>query len=329
MKIIALEEHVVPRHISEEWVRTADRQDSSVAYSPQHLTMRLEDLDAIRLAEMADCGIDKQVLSLPAPALQNFETGDAIRLAREFNDGMAAAVARRPDKFEAFASLPMPSPDDAAAELERCVRELGLQGALLCGRTGERHMDDRAFDPVYGAAERLNAPLYIHPQMPPASVINAYYDGFEPVAGFMLATAAIGWHYEAGLEFLRMVMGGVFDRFPKLQVMLGHWGEVVLFYLDRIALLDKANLKLDRPIKEYFQQNAYYTPSGIFTQQYLDWAITTVGVDRIIFSQDYPYQMSGGGGARAFLEQAVISQEDKERIAHRNWEDLTSRIVRS
>lgn len=329
MKIIALEEHVVPRQVSEEWVRTADRQDPSVAYTPQHLAKRLEDLGDLRLSEMDDAGIDVQVLSLPPPAFQNFEPDDAIALSRDFNDVMAATVASRPDRFEAFASLPMPDPEAAAAELDRAVRKLGLQGALLCGRTGDLHMDDRVFDPVYAAAERLGTPLYIHPQMPPPSVMDAYYKGFEPVAGFVLATAAVGWHYEAGLEFLRMVMGGVFDRFPRLQVMLGHWGEVVLFYVDRIALLDKANLKLERPIKVYFQQNAYYTPSGIFTQDYLNWTIATVGVGRIIFSQDYPYQMSGGGVARGFLEKASISQDDKERIAHRNWEDLTSRIVRS
>ncbi|AXB78811.1 amidohydrolase family protein [Novosphingobium sp. P6W] len=328
MKIIALEEHVVPRPISEAWIRTAERQDRSVGYSHKHLTSRLEDLDHLRLSEMADCGIDMQVLSLPGPAFQNFEPNEAIALAREFNDSLASTVARRPDKFEAFASLPMPSPEDAASELERAVQRLGMQGALLCGRTGRRHMDDRSFDPVYATAERLRAPLYIHPQMPPADVMDAYYTGFEPVAEFMLATAGIGWHYEAGLEFLRMIMGGVFDRFPNLQVMLGHWGEVVLFYLDRIALLDKAGLKLERPLREYFQQNAYYTPSGIFSQKYLQWTIAEVGVERIIFSQDYPYQMSASGRARAFLEEAVISQHDKEGIAHRNWENLTRRIIR-
>lgn len=329
MKIVALEEHVVPRQISEAWVRTADRQDISVAYSPQHLTMRLESLGDLRLSEMADSGVDVQVLSLPGPALQNFEPAEAIALAADFNNAMAQTVAQRPDKFEAFATLPTPAPEAAARELERAVMQLGMQGALLCGRVGDRHMDDRAFDPLYAAAENLRAPLYIHPQMPHPAVMDAYYKGFNPVADFMLATAGIGWHYEAGLEFLRMIMGGVFDRFPKLQVILGHWGEVVLFYLDRIAILDKANLKLERPIKSYFQDNAYYTPSGIFTQTYLDWAIGIVGVDRIIFSQDYPYQFAGGGRARAFLEEAKISQVDKEKIAFRNWEALTSQIRRS
>ena len=329
MKIIALEEHVVPRSISQAWVRTANRQDISVAYSPKHMTQRLEDLDALRLSEMDDSGVDVQVLSLPAPALQNFEAAEAVALAREFNDAMSAAIVRRPDRYEAFATLPMPAPEAAAQELERAVVRLGMQGALLCGRMGDVHMDDRRFDPVYAAAERLGAPLYLHPQMPHPTVMKAYYEGFNPVADFMLATAGIGWHYEAGLEFLRMIMGGVFDRHPKLQIILGHWGEVVLFYLERIALLNNANLHLQRPIQAYFKENAYYTPSGIFTQAYLDWTIAAVGVDRILFSQDYPYQFAGGGGARAFLEHAAIGDADKQKIAHRNWETLTAGIRRS
>ncbi len=185
------------------------------------------------------------------------------------------------------------------------------------------------FDPVYAAAERLGAPLYIHPQMPPPSVMDAYYKGFEPVAGFMLATAAVGWHYEAGLEFLRMVMGGVFDRFPRLQVMLGHWGEVVLFYVDRIAVLDKANLEAQAA-----GQGVLPTERLLYAERHLLAGLSELDdrdsrcrADHLLAGLSLPDVRRRR--ARAFLEMASISQDDRARIAHRNWEDLTSRIVRS
>ncbi|RYD62600.1 MAG: amidohydrolase, partial [Sphingomonadales bacterium] len=136
---------------------------------------------------------------------------------------------------------------------------------------------------------------------------------------------AIGWHYDTGIQLLRMVMSGVFDRHPTLQVIVGHWGEVVLFYLDRLEQLDRGNLKLKRPLRDYFRENVHYTPSGIFSQTYLRWAIDVVGVDRLLFSQDYPYQHASGGGARAFLEQAPISDAERCQIAHGNWQSLICR----
>jgi len=324
MKIIALEEHVVPRIISDAWASTADRQDISVTFNRHGYTERLEDLGAGRLAAMDDSGVDVQVLSLPAPAMQNFDASDAIPLSADFNDLIAAAIRRHPDRFQGFATLPTPDPEAAARELVRAVCELGLKGALLCGRRGEMNMDHRDFDPIYAAAEQLGVPLYIHPQMPHPAVTAAYYSGFNPTADLMFGMAAIGWHYETGVQLIRMVMAGVFDRYPKLQVILGHWGEVVLFYLDRIAMLDHAALALQRPFRDYFRTNVYYTPSGIFSPSYLAWTIDVVGVDRLMFSQDYPYQFSPNGGARAFLETSNLSDADKARIAYGNWEALTN-----
>lgn len=326
MKIIALEEHVVPRRISEAWADTADRQDVSVTFNRYGYTAKLEDVGDGRLAAMNDSGIDVQVLSLPAPGLQNFRPSEAVPLAADVNDMIAATVRSHPDRFEGFAALPVPDPAAAARELERAVRTLGLKGALLNGRVGDRNMDDHGFDPIYEAAAALGVPLYLHPQMPSQPVRDAYYSGFGQQADIMFAMGAIGWHYELGIQLVRMIMAGVFDRHPELQVIVGHWGEVVLFYLDRMELIDKVGLGLERPLKAYFRENVHYTPSGIFSHDYLAWAISTVGIDRIMFSQDYPYQHAGSGGARKFLESAAIADEDKVKIAHGNWERLTGRI---
>lgn len=326
MKIIALEEHFVPRQVREAWEATAAIQDFTVSMNGNQYVRQLEDLEEIRIQAMDDAGIDVQVLSLPSPGVQNFKPADSIAVARDFNDILTGAIANRPDRFDGFATLPVPSPIAAAKELQRAVQDLGLKGALLNGRVHERNMDHCDFNPIYEAAEALHVPLYIHPQLPPSGVRDAYYAGVGPVADIMLSMGAIGWHYETGIQLLRMVLTGVFDRYPRLQVIVGHWGEVVLFYLDRIAQLNHAGLKLERPIADYFKQNVYYTPSGIFSQQYFSRTIEIVGVERMMFSQDWPYQSCGEKGAQTFLAQASISEAEKEAIAHGNWERLVSGI---
>lgn len=327
MKIIGLEEHFVPKQVREAWLATASVQDFTVNMNGDQFAGQLEDLGETRIRAMDEAGIDVQVLSLPSPGVQNFKPSDAIAVAKNFNDILKDVISKRPDRFDGFATLPAPAPEEAAEELQRAVQDLGLKGALLNGRVHDRNMDHLDFDPIYQTAERLNAPLYIHPQLPPDAVRKAYYTGISDIADIMLSMGAIGWHYETGIQLLRMVLNGVFDRYPNLQVIVGHWGEVILFYLDRIGQLNHAGLKLDRPIADYFRENVYYTPSGIFSQTYLSRTIEIVGVDRLMFSQDWPYQKSVEKGARNFIENAMLSGEEKNAIAHGNWENLVSRIV--
>jgi predicted TIM-barrel fold metal-dependent hydrolase len=138
------------------------------------------------------------------------------------------------------------------------------------------------------------------------------------------SSAGLGWHYEAGLQFVRLVLAGVFDRFPGLQVILGHWGEVVLFYLERMVGFDRA-AKLKRPFADYARQNLYVTASGMFSETYLEWCVEIVGIDRILFSTDYPYQYRPGRDARRFLERTPLDAAGKAKLAHANWERLTGR----
>lgn len=327
MKIVAVEEHFVTREVRDAWSQLdlIDQDDSLTMFSSGEVETRLEDLSAARLLHMDESGVDVQVISLTTPGVQNLDSGNAVSIAQQANNLIAQTVRSHPDRFQGFATLPTSSPIQAAHELERVVCQLELKGAMLCGRTRERNLNHPDFAPIYETAAALRVPLYIHPQIPVKAVRDAYYSGFNPELNLHLATGGLGWHIETGIQALRLILTGVFDRLPNLQIILGHWGEVILFYLERIDVLSKAAQHLERPIIDYFRQNVYVSPSGVFSQRYLSWAIDVLGIDRILFSTDYPYQFVPEGGARRFLEAAAISQADKEKIAYRNWEQLVAR----
>lgn len=329
MKLIALEEHFDTAGVRAAWSRLdAENADDSLKLFDNNskVQARLEDLSEDRIRQMDDSGVDVQVLSLTTPATQNLEATDAVALAREANDLVAATIKRHPDRFQGFATLPTPVPDQAAYELQCAVNDLGFKGAMLCGRTRDRNLDHPDFAPIFEAAAELRVPLYIHPQIPQRSIREAYYSGFDNQLDLFFATGGLGWHYETGVQFIRLILAGIFDRHPDLQIILGHWGEVVLFYLERLEILAQARPRSNRSITSYAQNNLYITPSGIFSHTYLRQVIETIGIERVLFSTDYPYQFAGQGGARAFLEMAELEREEKELIAHGNWERLSNRV---
>jgi len=320
MKIIAIEEHVLPEEVKQAWSTTPGADDGTLGLNPGVIGGRLADLGEQRLALMNETGIDVQVLSLTTPGLNNL--GDhAIDLARRVNDLLAETVAHNPSRVQALAVSPSPQPTAAADELRRAVRDLGAKGAILYGRVGDRNLDHSMFEPTFACAAELGVPLLIHPQIPAASVRDAYYGGFSAPVDLAFSTFGLGWHYEAGIQFVRMVLGGVFDRNPELQVILGHWGELVIFYLERLVMLDRVS-GLKRPFIEYIRNNLYLTASGMFSPAYLQQAIDAVGTDRILFSTDFPYQYRPGGDARRFVEGLTLDDADKRKFAHRNWDDL-------
>jgi hypothetical protein len=327
MKIIAIEEHFATKEVRDAWASLApDDQDGGQQLHLVHLgdiEDRLDNLADARIELMDESGVDVQVLSLTTPALHGLEPGHrVVELAQRTNDLIAATVAGRPDRFQGFATLPTPSPREAARELDRSVRELGLKGALLCGRTREKNLDHPDFLPIFETASHLRVPLFIHPQIPQRAVRETYYSGFDPQVDLAFATFGLGWHYESGIQMLRLILAGVFDRLPKLQIILGHWGEVVLFYTERLNALNRV-ASLERPILEYMRQNLYVTPSGMFSQSYLQRTLEIVGPERILFSTDFPYQYRPGGGPRMFLENANLNSEEKDNFAHGNWNRLT------
>lgn len=330
MRIVALEEHFVTEEVARAGaaVEPRWRDDSAGFLKPGgDMAMRLHDLSDERVRLMDASGVDVQVLSLTTPGVQTLGAGQACDLARRTNDLIAETVAGRPDRFQGFATLPTPAPPAAARELERAVEELGLRGAMVFGRTRDRNADASEFTPIYEAAASLGVPLYLHPQMPDRPVRASYYSGLGDELDFLFSMGGLGWHYETGVQLLRLMLSGTFDRFPDLQVITGHWGEAILFYLERVAVLQPA-AKLRRPIVEYFRHNVSVTPSGILSQRYLRWAVEVLGVERILFSTDYPYVYARDGGVRAFLDEADLSQDDREKVAHGNWDRLCGQAKR-
>jgi uncharacterized protein len=320
MKIIALEEHFQTAAINQALEKMMPHSGGALgkfnASTPQ-----LEDLGDDRLQQMDAMGIDVQVLSYSTPGVQTLPASEAVPLARDANDQLAASVKAHPDRFAGFATLPTPDPEAAAVELTRAVQTLGFKGAMINGRTGERFLDDPSFRPILEAAVALDVPIYLHPTVPSKAVQDAYYAGLEPALSAVFATAGWGWHLETGIHALRMILAGVFDRYPSLQLILGHWGEMIPFYLARAdAMMSPVATHLQRPVADYFLNQTYATPSGMFTLPPFLLTLQIMGADRIMYSVDYPYV--AGDQARPFLENAPISPADKEKIAHGNAEKL-------
>jgi predicted TIM-barrel fold metal-dependent hydrolase len=322
MRTIALEEHFLAKGFREVLQSHAS---SLAGVSNPMMTaerqIKLADLDTLRLQDMDMAGIDLQVISDVGSNIVSRPGDEGVQLAREANDQLAAAIAAHPDRFAGFASLPMMEPEAAADELERAVRLLGLKGAMLFGTTNGRFLDDPAFLPVLERAAALSVPIYLHPAEPPASVREAYYTGLDPAVGIGLATFGWGWHSEVGMHALRLILAGVFDRLPTLQIIIGHMGEMIPFMLARINdMLAPLAKQLQHAVPEYFLHHFHITTSGFFTDPPLLLAMQVMGADRILFSVDYPFSTNEQG--RAFLDQAAISPADKEKISHLNAERL-------
>ena len=281
---------------------------------------QLSDVGEKRLAEMDAAGIDMQLLSLQYPGTEQLEPAEAIAVARAANDFLAAAVKQHPTRFAGLAALPTGAPDKAAAELQDRVRA-GFKGAIINGHNRGRYLDDKFYWPILESAEALEAPIYLHPTRPPQAVIEASYGGLAPEVSWMLSGPGWGWHIETAVHVIRLIVGGVFDRFPKLQIVVGHLGEGLPFMLPRLDInMAPALTKLKRSFGDYLRANVHYTFGGFFfPATFLD-LLLEVGVERIMFSVDHPYGSMTRG--RAFLEQLPVSAADRERIAHGNAERL-------
>ena len=329
MKTIGTEEHFVTTEVVTAWSRLGSpaREDSPAGAPPGELGERLREVGERRIAAMDEAGLDVQVISLTSPGLLNLPPDEATILQAKTNDRIAELVSAHPERFQGFATLATPAPAAAAQELERAVCDLGLNGALLFGRTGERNLDHPGNWPIFEAAASLRAPLYIHPQFPQRPVRAALYAGFDDALDNGFASYGIGWHYESGVQFLRLALAGVFERFPDLQVLLGHWGEVVLFFLDRADGL-AVQAKLPQRFSEYARRNAYVTAGGVYSERYLRWAVEVVGVDRVLFATDYPYRPGPDGGVEHFLQASGLDRSAQELIAAGNWEALVAGIRR-
>jgi predicted TIM-barrel fold metal-dependent hydrolase len=290
----------------------------------QRVDEQLRDLGRQRLADMDANGIDLQVISHAPPGPQALGGVEALARAREANDLLADAVRAYQGRFAGFASLPTADPQAAADELERATGELGLAGALVHSTLGSNgaFLDEPGFEPLLERFERLDRPLYLHPGPPPAALHEALYRGLPPPVAARLATNSWGWHAEAGLHVLRMIATGVFDRHPALRMIVGHCGEMLPFMLARIdAMLRPETLDtMALAPSEYFGRNIWVTTSGMFSIPPVMCAVQVLGVDRVLFSVDYPFGSNAAG--RALLDALPLGPADKAKIAGGNAERL-------
>ncbi len=326
MRLIALEEHFLTRSFLEgpaiSLKDEAQSSDAGVASRYTRIVDQLLNLDNGRISEMDAAGVDIQVLSVHSPGVEQLGPAEAVTLSRDINDQLAEAVKRHPTRFIGLAALPTIVPDAAVSELNRMVQAHGFKGAVINGHIRGRYLDNQFFWPILECAADLRVPIYLHPAPPPQPVIETYYTGnFSPEVSWQLATPAWGWHIETAIHVLRLILSGAFDRYPNLQLVIGHLGEALPFMLPRLNItLPREVTKLERSIGEYLRQNVHYTISGFnFTATFLD-LLLQVGIDRIMFSADYPW--GSMQEARNFLEQLPISPPDKMRIAHSNAEHL-------
>jgi predicted TIM-barrel fold metal-dependent hydrolase len=321
MRTITLEEHFVSPGFVAGPGKDFTEQLRNRGPRGVRIYEQLHEVGDKRIAEMDAAGIDMQVLSLNSPGVEQAEVAEQISSAVESNDFVAEVVKKNPKRFAAFASLATAAPDKAAEELDRRVRQQGFKGTLINGHTRGRYLDDKFFSPILERAEALNVPIYLHPTVPPKAVVEASFGGFSPPVTAMFASAAWGWHIETAVHLIRMILGGVFDRYPKLQVVVGHLGEGIPFMLPRLHKnLPKELTKLDRPLGAYLRQNVHYTFGGFnFAATFLN-LLLEVGVERIMFSVDHPY--GSMAEAREFLQHLPVSEADRERIAHGNAEKL-------
>ena len=317
MTLIAIEEHWIMPDLTAA-LRNAppERRDESLAFNDlgDH-QQRLQDLGAGRIAAMDAQGIDLAVLALTPPGTQTLTPDDAVRLSRAANDRAATAVGAHPTRFRALSTLPMSAPGAVVAELERAA-DLGHVGTMVYGRPGELFLDDPAYDDFFAACARLGQPVFIHPQLPSRAVRDASYRGFDPMTDLALATFGWGWHLDTATAALRLILRGTFDRNPDLQVVLGHWGEMLLFWLDRADSLSRV-AGLPRPVSDYVRSNFYITTSGLLNPALLQHTLSVTTADRLIFSTDYPFQHPERDDINAFLKH-FSSDQDRSLFSSAN-----------
>ena len=312
VRIIAIEEHFDPPHNDEAFALKSEeeRVQAAINVGKEHI------------AAMDSRGVDVRVLS-PGPTGRKILTGkDNIEFCANTNRFLYDIVRHNPGRLEGLAIVPMSDPAAAAAELNHAVKNYGFKGLFMTANVDGKYMDDPKYLPIFGEAAELGVPIYLHPFAPGKELFNLLYAGNYPdEVADMMARPGWGWHIEVAVSLMRLVMSGLFDRYPKLQIIVGHMGEAIPFMLPRMdRRLSQDLTKLDRSVLEYYRENVYYTFGGFnFTPNFLN-LYSQMGADRIIFSTDYPYDQDVD--AVEFLLGLPICPADRNRIAHENAEKL-------
>ncbi|AEB72344.1 amidohydrolase family protein [Lentilactobacillus buchneri] len=332
MKVITLEEHFSSQKLGQKMAEVLPKRPiGNVSPKMQDYMQRslppeaeLEDVTGSRIQWMDQHQISMQILSYGNQNPQNSDPKFAVELTKLANDELAKAVAKAPDRFRAFASLPVSHPTDAAAELKRGVEELGFKGAMLVRPTSQAHpfFDDPFYLPIFEAAANLNVPVYLHPSFPDSQIIDYYYSNgpWDDKVSGILGTAGYGWHTDVGIQTVRLLLSGVFEKYPNLKLISGHWGEFASFALERMDQVMYPETNLSEPISKIYRDHVYVTPSGILTEPQLKFVKDEVGIEHLLYSIDYPYIKPENSGS--FIESSPLTDEEKELFAHGNAEKL-------
>lgn len=302
--VVALEEHYWDADLVALYPGREGKRISGVE-------KRLLDLGELRLREMDDAGVDVQVLSHGAPGTQKLDADTAVRMSRQTNDRLHAFIQTNSKRFAAFGILPTPDPKAAADELERVVTKLGFKGAMIHGLTNGRFIDDRQFWPIFERAAKLDVPLYIHPSFPNPAVAAAYYNDYVAKYPEILGPA-LGFTVEAATQGVRLVLSGLFEQYPGLKMILGHLGEGIPFLLWRIDQSFSRPGNSGGSFRHVFREHFHLTTSGNFSDTALACSVAEMGIDRIMFSVDWPF--IGNDLGTRWLENAALSDEDKAKV---------------
>ncbi|KPP83918.1 MAG: 2,3-dihydroxybenzoate decarboxylase [Rhodobacteraceae bacterium HLUCCA08] len=302
-KVIAIEEHFMHPALADHF--------GKAAHGPGPISDRLFDYTDLRLREMDAAGVDMAVLSHQSPGSQRLADDIAVTACRAVNDALAGIIAAAPDRFAGFAMIPTEQPQAAADELARAVEELGLKGAMIHGLSHGNFVDLEAYRPIFARAAALDVPVYIHPALPDREVMARYYAPYTD-SHPMIARAAWGFGVEAGTQAVRLILSGLFDDHPDLKILLGHLGEAIPFWLDRIDASFARPGNAPSDFAEVFRRNFWVTTSGFFSDRALSCTIDAMGVDRVLFAVDWPY--ADNAEAVDWLNAAPIPDGDRAAI---------------
>lgn len=329
--VIALRDQDLP-FIATEETYTTEELIALNAINDQHVEYLREtglaELGPGRIGAMDKAGINVQILSAHTPGVQNVPGQEGIDFAYRLNKMIAdGPMATHSGRYQAYATLPLQNPEASADELERAVREDGFVGAMTNGFIGNKFLDHPDFEPILARAEALDVPIYLHPGFPPEDVFNIYYNTMRPgydqlFQNYIFSGSGYGWHQEVLTQCVRLIITGVFDKFPKLQMIIGHMGEGLPFYYERIVgdMSESTEDSLNKPIGQYFSDNFWYTTSAFFQDELLHLLLRYISVDRVMFGTDYPFADMKQG--TDWFRAVDLPREAKEKIAFRNAEKL-------
>ncbi|MFI0534250.1 amidohydrolase family protein [Streptomyces scabiei] len=327
---IATEEAFAPPELIDLWRDMIKRNDhgdpgfdSLMGFSVNHrsartdfILERLPDLGERRLADMDAAGVDRQVISLTSPGTQILPRSEAVAIAELANNRLAEAIRSHPDRFSGLTAVAPQDPEHAAREIERGHRDLGLKGVIINSHTHGEYLDDPKFWPIFEAAEAHDTPIYLHPNTPSPAMIG-------PLLEAGLDGAIYGFTVETGMHLLRIITSGVFDRFPRLKIVVGHLGEALPFWLYRLDYMHEATVRakrypvikpLQRKVSDYLRENVWVTTSGMPWAPAIMFCREVLGAGRVLYAMDYPYQYApdevtaqddlplGTAGLKAFFQ---------------------------